>query len=608
MKVKEIQIDGFGVWTGLSVEALNDGMTLFYGPNEAGKTTLMQFLRAMLYGFSGERRERYFPPVFGGGSGGSLRISGPGGGYQLIRHLDREDDEGLGRLQVTSPDGSRQGQHRLATILGQIDEQIFSNVFAIGLKELQELSSLDDTAAADELYKLSSGLDRVSLVDVMRDLRTSRADLVGDNDPSRSGQAAKICQLLSKRERLRDEIGELIRGGQRWNDLALQQKSQQKEITGLTNQISSLERESRCIEVCIGVHDLWSQRLDIASKIKKLSAGPMLPDEAPRQLKEIESEIERSEIQLEEVKEKRREVRRTAKQFPVLPGLSEFKAGIEAASQQIPWLENLDEQIALLEDQLQKGKKQVELDSAQLEFGEHRFHSSKADQQGELPDLSRQSLARLAQPARRVKQQLFLIRQAQSQAAEHRSHADRLEGILSKVLEKANVSDLQVAIRQQQDDLEQIHARIQSSEQLYQLKKRYRELERLAVDLTTAVALPVDRVILLAVPFVFGAILSLYGLAHLVGLTSFVPEPDANWGILCVLMGSIGLLLFHFGKDNGRRQTVMDRDQCERQIESVRRQIRDLQVENDREDSSLFSGEESLEVSVRSKEENHSES
>ena len=59
-------------------------------------------------------------------------------------------------------------------LLGQIDEPIFTNVFAIGMRELQELSTLDDTKAADELYKLSSGLDRVSLVDVLRSLRVPR--------------------------------------------------------------------------------------------------------------------------------------------------------------------------------------------------------------------------------------------------------------------------------------------------------------------------------------------------------------------------------------------------------------------------------------------------
>ncbi|MFN9912081.1 MAG: AAA family ATPase, partial [Pirellulaceae bacterium] len=184
MKIKDIQIDGFGVWSGLSVHSLPEGMTVFYGPNEAGKTTLMQFLRTMFYGFTPERRHRYLPPVFGGRPGGSLRVTGPGGGYEINRRTQLDDPTVIGQVAVTGSDGLTQGQHRLNSLLGNVDESIFTNVFAIGLRELQELSTLDDTTAADELYKLSSGLDRVSLVDVMRQLRSARTQLVGPTPES----------------------------------------------------------------------------------------------------------------------------------------------------------------------------------------------------------------------------------------------------------------------------------------------------------------------------------------------------------------------------------------------------------------------------------------
>ncbi|MFM8399075.1 MAG: ATP-binding protein, partial [Pirellula sp.] len=59
MKIRDVQIDGFGVWSGLSVDSMPETMTVFYGPNEAGKTTLMNFLRTMFYGFTNERRARY---------------------------------------------------------------------------------------------------------------------------------------------------------------------------------------------------------------------------------------------------------------------------------------------------------------------------------------------------------------------------------------------------------------------------------------------------------------------------------------------------------------------------------------------------------------------
>ena len=136
MKVRDIQIDGFGVWSGLSVDSLPDGMTVFYGPNEAGKTTLMQFLRTMLYGFTAERRQRYLPPVFPGKPGGAMRVSGPGGGYEIARRATLNDPSIVGQLTVTSSDGVTQGQHRLTSLLGSVDESIFTNVFAIGLREL----------------------------------------------------------------------------------------------------------------------------------------------------------------------------------------------------------------------------------------------------------------------------------------------------------------------------------------------------------------------------------------------------------------------------------------------------------------------------------------
>ena len=70
MKILSIQVDGFGVWTGLKLDGLGDRLTCFYGPNEAGKTTLMQFVRTVLYGFSAERRRRYLPPLRGEGEAG----------------------------------------------------------------------------------------------------------------------------------------------------------------------------------------------------------------------------------------------------------------------------------------------------------------------------------------------------------------------------------------------------------------------------------------------------------------------------------------------------------------------------------------------------------
>ena len=70
VKITQIQAEGFGVWNDLSIEDLSPDMTVFYGRNEAGKTTLMQFIRGVLYGYYEHRRTRFLPPLYGGLGGG----------------------------------------------------------------------------------------------------------------------------------------------------------------------------------------------------------------------------------------------------------------------------------------------------------------------------------------------------------------------------------------------------------------------------------------------------------------------------------------------------------------------------------------------------------
>ena len=200
MKITALEVDGYGVWSGLKLDHVSDGLNVFHGPNEAGKTTLMQFVRSVLYGFTPPRR-RYLPPVNGGRPGGSVEVAGPNGHFQISRHENEDDPGGIGQLALVASDGTMQGEHLLKVLLCNIDEPIFQNVFAIGLQELQELGTLSDTEAASLLYSLSAGLDRIVLVDVMRELENSRNRLL-----DAQGQPSRVARLYAQREKLRDEL------------------------------------------------------------------------------------------------------------------------------------------------------------------------------------------------------------------------------------------------------------------------------------------------------------------------------------------------------------------------------------------------------------------
>lgn len=68
MRIKELQLINFGKFSNYNIE-VDDGLNIIYGMNEAGKSTILLFIKAMLFGFSKKRgktgelkdRERVIP-------------------------------------------------------------------------------------------------------------------------------------------------------------------------------------------------------------------------------------------------------------------------------------------------------------------------------------------------------------------------------------------------------------------------------------------------------------------------------------------------------------------------------------------------------------------
>ena len=131
MKLLALEIEGYGVWSGLKLQRMSDGLNVVYGPNEAGKSTLLHFIRSALYGFSPDRR-RYLPPLHGGRPGGWLEVSGAGGQFQIARYASADGNPRLDETLITAADGARPeragredaaGQHRRGDVQQRLRRQ-----------------------------------------------------------------------------------------------------------------------------------------------------------------------------------------------------------------------------------------------------------------------------------------------------------------------------------------------------------------------------------------------------------------------------------------------------------------------------------------------------
>jgi len=149
MIFRRFHVDGFGIWRDLNLEGLDPGLNVLVAPNEGGKTTLMSFTRAVLYGFRQRNHPERYEPLRGGNHGGYLEISDGGETYRIQRTHDRSS---AGSLQVSDAAGNALPEATLDRMLRGTTRELYENVFAFGLSELQKIETMRNEEITAHIY------------------------------------------------------------------------------------------------------------------------------------------------------------------------------------------------------------------------------------------------------------------------------------------------------------------------------------------------------------------------------------------------------------------------------------------------------------------------
>lgn len=584
MKINELHVDGFGVWKGLELGKLSDSLNVFYGRNEAGKTTLMQFVRTVLYGFSPERRERYLGPLHGEQAGGRLRLTSAGQGYEVRRHLNPGDEPtSLGDPLVTSEDGGREGQGRLAQLLGGVDESIFNNVFAVGLREIQELATLNDTAAAEQLYRLTGGLDRVSLVDVMRELAASRQRLLATDD-----RPSQIVQLASQWEKLHAEIDELAAQGDRWSQLVMHRTALFEDIADQERSLARIERQSRLIEVAMQVRDRWLTRQRLSEQLAEIGPLTPLPENAIDRLDRFNARLVNRQEQAVVLRSERSRLKQEAASLPINRPLWSRAPRIEALSEHAPWIASLQEQLEVQRAAVAQCDKELGVFYEQMRTGQPENLAS-------LPDVPRSKLVLLRAPAQAIREAQRLLTAAEEEQAKASREAAEAAHELETALVERDQTDLAEALDQAGELAGKFRRRIQLEERIDQMLRRRDDLEEEGLDLREHLVLPLPVLTCIGAAFILGVVLILLGLF---GGTFFGLSNATGWAVLGMFATGGAIL----AKVLLERQSAERLAGCTTQLQSVQNQIKQAQKERDTLDRELPSGGGQLDSRLRAAE------
>jgi uncharacterized protein YhaN len=279
MFIERIDVERFGALTRSTIDRLGPGVQVLHGTNETGKTTLLEFVRAVFFGFEGQFRRGVLDPQLPC-AGRLLVRTGP---ERMLLSIERrhegphlaglsraayEDDVvGLGGdmgdlVRIEDVDPRAEGRHRvyLQDLVGGIDETTFTNVMAFGLDELHELRTLEPEGCGSRLYELASGLDRSKVSRVLTHLRDAIARL-DSTDPAVSPLAAFRARVGDLADRLTALGGPALAAGGLWAELG----HLDVEIEGLAARIKDAERAEQVVRGVLplaGLHDEWRRTAD----------------------------------------------------------------------------------------------------------------------------------------------------------------------------------------------------------------------------------------------------------------------------------------------------------------------------------------------------------
>ncbi|MEJ7639198.1 MAG: AAA family ATPase [Singulisphaera sp.] len=248
MKIGGWYIEGFGVYGQHKTDGLPHGLTIFLGPNEAGKTTLLAFLRRILFGFSVRKQELQYLPLQGGRHGGRVFLETPAGTFNIERFA--KDRSGP---RIILPDGREGAEADLHQLLGGMDESLYRSVFAFSLSELHSFDTLTAEGIRDRIFSAGiSGAGR-SAREVIAKLEQRATVLYRPRGQS------WIKELVLKLEELEGRFVEAKQAALRYPRLVQEEEECKKRLEMLTDRDRSLRHELKRHSTLIDCWPDWHE-------------------------------------------------------------------------------------------------------------------------------------------------------------------------------------------------------------------------------------------------------------------------------------------------------------------------------------------------------------
>lgn len=234
MRIRSVSIRSFGSLRDRSY-GVSEGMTVFHGPNESGKTTVMEFIRTCLV--PSNKRNQY--PAREKTDSGTLVY-------------EQDGEERTLRLVQKTVGGDRP---RMPT--GTDDPSLFRSVFAMTSADLDDEKVVTEGGIRSRFLTVPGG-------DAMPSARAAAEEVWSKSLGKRSNSSSRVIALESESSALDAEISQASSLTDSYGQLDRQRSE-------LSVRLSALQEESRSSAAAKTVHDVYVSNTGNYGRLRSLS-------------------------------------------------------------------------------------------------------------------------------------------------------------------------------------------------------------------------------------------------------------------------------------------------------------------------------------------------
>ncbi|MCT8139488.1 AAA family ATPase [Anaerobacillus sp. CMMVII] len=441
MKLRKLHLYGFGRFQDFQIELADQPLHIFLGENEAGKSTIMAFIRCILFGFpTKQQTELRYEPRLGGRYGGSIVLETKEFGKVTI---ERVHGKATGDAKIYFADGSIGGENELKLVLNEIDRTIFSAIYSFGLTDLQTMEQLH----SDELNKFMYGVGisgRNNLLEIEK-----KNDKVLQTLYKPTGRKPVINEQLRKVNDLEEKISAWRKKLSQHDQLVKERNEINAMIEKTMEEDRTLNRNYRYFEKLQSISSVILNKKMYESRLQQLPVFSPFPEDGLQRLEKNLDSLVLIEGEIIDIETKIKQICLEKENYQVNENVNELQEAIDQIKESRKIYQVKRDEIALLLQQIQFEENEYEVLKEKLGYKNVSFKTGVVVEQ---------KLASLIEEEAAIKQRDFYLH----------SQLDQVRTSLESKEAEINLLKQQVLDDQTKKELEQKVDKQRSEKELEQ--------------------------------------------------------------------------------------------------------------------------------------------